>query len=164
MFRIVSGVSEQKHIKIIAENRKARHDYHIDEEFEAGMVLKGTEVKSLRLGQANLKDSYARIKNGEVFVHQMHINPYPFAYYDNHDPLRPRKLLLHKREIKRLYGKVNEKGLTLIPLKMYFKNGKAKISIALARGKRKYDKREAIRRREEQREMERTRKQYTSRY
>ena len=157
-------MSEQKHIKIIAENRKARHDYHIDEEFEAGMVLKGTEVKSLRLGQANLKDSYARIKNGEVFVHQMHINPYPFAYYDNHDPLRPRKLLLHKREIKRLYGKVNEKGLTLIPLKMYFINGKAKISIALARGKRKYDKRDAIRRREEQREMERTRKQYTSRY
>ena len=157
-------VSEHKHIKIIAQNRKARHDYHIDEEFEAGMVLKGTEVKSLRLGRANLKDSYARIKNGEVFVHQMHINPYPFAYYDNHDPLRPRKLLLHKREIKRLYGKVNEKGLTLIPLKMYFKNGKAKISIALARGKRKYDKRDAIRRREEQREMERTRKQYTSRY
>ena len=157
-------VSEHKHIKIIAKNRKARHDYHIDEEFEAGMVLKGTEVKSLRLGRANLKDSYARIKNGEVFVHQMHINPYPFAYYDNHDPLRPRKLLLHKREIKRLYGKVNEKGLTLIPLKMYFKNGKAKISIALARGKRKYDKRDAIRRREEQREMERTRKQYTSRY
>jgi SsrA-binding protein len=160
----VPDVSEHKHIKIIAKNRKARHDYHIDEEFEAGMVLKGTEVKSLRLGRANLKDSYARIKNGEVFVHQMHINPYPFAYYDNHDPLRPRKLLLHKREIKRLYGKVNEKGLTLIPLKMYFKNGKAKISIALARGKRKYDKRDAIRRREEQREMERTRKQYISRY
>ncbi len=161
---MVIGVSEQKHIKIIAENRKARYNYHIDEEFEAGMCLKGTEVKSLRQGRANLKDSYARIKNGEVFVHQMHISPYPFAYYDNHDPLRPRKLLLHKREIKRLYGKVNEKGLTLIPLRMYFKNGKAKISIALARGKRKYDKREAIRRRDEQREMERTRKQYTSRY
>ena len=157
-------MSEKKHIKIIAENRKARHDYHIDEEFEAGMVLKGTEVKSLRLGRAVLKDSYARIKNGEVFIHQMHISPYPFAYYDNHDPLRHRKLLLHKREIKRLSGKVNEKGLTLIPLKMYFKNGKAKISIALARGKRKYDKREAIRHRDEQREMERTRKQYTSRY
>ena len=157
-------MSEKKHIKIIAENRKARHDYHIDEEFEAGMVLKGTEVKSLRQGRAILKDAYARIKNGEVFIHQMHISPYPFAYYDNHDPLRPRKLLLHKREIKRLYGKVNEKGLTLIPLKMYFKNGKAKISIALARGKRKYDKRESIRRREENREMERTRKQYTSRY
>jgi SsrA-binding protein len=157
-------LSEHKHIKIIAENRKARHDYHIDEEFEAGMVLKGTEVKSLRLGRAILKDAYARIKNGEVFIHQMHISPYPFAYYDNHDPLRPRKLLLHKREIKRLYGKVNEKGLTLIPLKMYFKNGKAKISIAMARGKRKYDKRHAIRRRDDQREMERTRKQYTSRY
>ena len=157
-------MSEKKHIKIIAENRKARHDYHIDEEFEAGMVLKGTEVKSLRQGRAILKDSYARIKNGEVFIHQMHISPYPFAYYDNHDPLRPRKLLLHKREIKRLNVKVNEKGLTLIPLKMYFKNGKAKISIALARGKRKYDKRESIRRREENREMERTRKQYTSRY
>ncbi len=157
-------MSEKKHTKIIAENRKARYDYHIDEKFEAGMVLKGTEVKSLRQGRANLKDSYARIKNGEVFVHQMHISPYPFAYYDNHDPLRPRKLLLHKREIKRLNVKVNEKGLTLIPLKMYFKNGKAKISIALARGKRKYDKRESIRRREESREMERTRKQYTSRY
>jgi len=157
-------LSEKKHTKIIAENRKARYDYHIDEKFEAGMVLKGTEVKSLRQGRANLKDSYARIKNGEVFVHQMHISPYPFAYYDNHDPLRPRKLLLHKREIKRLNVKVNEKGLTLIPLKMYFKNGKAKISIALARGKRKYDKRESIRRREESREMERTRKQYTSRY
>ena len=157
-------MSEHKHIKIIAENRKARHDYHIDEEFEAGMVLKGTEVKSLRQGRAILKDAYARIKNGEVFIHQMHISPYPFAYYDNHDPLRPRKLLLHNREIKRLCGKVNEKGLTLIPLKMYFKNGKAKISIALARGKRQYDKRDAIRRREEQREMERTRKEYTSRY
>ena len=157
-------MSDHKHIKIIAENRKARHDYHIDEEFEAGVVLKGTEVKSLRQGRAILKDAYARIKNGEVFIHQMHISPYPFAYYDNHDPLRPRKLLLHKREIKRLYGKVNEKGLTLIPLKMYFKNGKAKISIALARGKRQYDKRDSIRRREEQREMERTRKQYTSRY
>ncbi len=157
-------MSDHKHIKIVAENRKARHDYHIDEEFETGVVLRGTEVKSLRQGRAILKDAYARIKNGEVFIHQMHISPYPFAYYDNHDPLRPRKLLLHKREIKRLYGKVNEKGLTLIPLKMYFKNGKAKISIALARGKRQYDKRDSIRRREEQREMERTRKQYTSRY
>ena len=155
---------EKEYIKIVAQNRRARRDYFIVDEYEAGLVLKGTEVKSLRQGLADLKDSYARIKNGEVFVHQMHINPYPFAYYDNHDPLRPRKLLLHKREIKRLYGKVNEKGLTLIPLKMYFKNGKAKISIALARGKRKYDKREAIRRRDEQREMERTRKQYISRY
>jgi SsrA-binding protein len=150
--------------KIIAENRKARHDYHIDDVFEAGMVLQGTEVKSLRQGRVNLKDSYARIKNGEVFVYQMHISPYPFAYYNNHDPLRPRKLLLHKREIKRLYGKVNEQGFTLIPLQLYFKGGKVKLALALARGKKKYDKREAIRRRDEQREMERVRKKYTTRY
>ena len=152
------------HIKIIAENRKARHDYHIESEVEAGLVLKGTEVKSLRQGRVNLKDAYARIKYGEVFVYQMHIGPYPHASYDNHEPLRPRKLLLHKREIKRLYGKVNEKGSTLVPLKIYFKNGKAKLSLALAKGKRKYDKRDAIRRRDEQRELERTRKQYTSKY
>lgn len=154
----------KEHKKTVAENRKARHDYHIEDVFEAGMVLKGTEVKSMRLGRVNLKDSYARIKNGEVFVYQMHIDPYPFAYYGNHEPRRPRKLLLHKREIKRLYGKVNEKGATLVPLKVYFKAGKAKMALALARGKRKYDKREAIRRRDEQREMDRTRKQYTGRY
>ena len=147
------------HIKIIAENRKARYDYFIDEQLEAGLVLKGTEVKSLRIGKANLKDAYARVKNDEVFVYQMHIGPYPFAYHDNHDPLRPRKLLLHKREIKRLYGKVNEKGFTLIPLKLYFKEGKAKMMLALARGKRKYDKRETIRRRDEKRDMERARKE-----
>jgi SsrA-binding protein len=123
-------------------------------------VLKGTEVKSLRLGGANLKDSYARIKNGEVFVYQLHIAPYPFAYYDNHDPLRPRKLLLNKHEIKRLYGKVNEKGLSLVPLRLYFKSGKAKILLALAKGKRKYDKREAIRRRDDQRDLDRERKNY----
>ena len=150
--------------KIITENRKARHNYHIEDVFEAGLVLKGTEVKSLRQGRVNLKDAYARIKNGEVFVYQMHISPYPFAYYNNHDPLRPRKLLLHKREIKRLYGKVNEQGAALIPLKLYFKNGKVKIAIALAKGKRKYDKRETIRRRDEQRELDRARKKYTSRF
>jgi SsrA-binding protein len=145
----------EKHIKIIAQNRKARYDYFIEDELEAGLVLKGTEVKSLRLGKANLKDAYARVKDGEVYVYQMHIGPYPFAYYDNHDPLRPRKLLLHKREIKRLYGKVNEKGFTLVPLKIYFKDGKVKITLALVRGKRKYDKREAIRRRDEKRELDR---------
>jgi SsrA-binding protein len=145
-------------IKIISVNRKARHDYFIEDEFEAGMVLQGTEVKSLRLGQANLKDSYARINNGEVFVHQMHISPYPFAYYDNHDPLRPRKLLLHAREIKRLYGKVNEKGLSLIPLKIYFQKGKAKMTLALARGKRKYDKRDTLRQRDQKKELDRARK------
>ncbi len=149
----------EKHIKIIAQNRKARYDYFIEDELEAGLVLKGTEVKSLRLGKANLKDAYARVKDGEVYVYQMHIGPYPFAYYDNHDPLRPRKLLLHKREIKRLYGKVNEKGFTLVPLKIYFKDGKVKIALALVRGKRKYDKREAIRRRDEKREMDRARKE-----
>ena len=153
-------VLEKRSIKIIAENRKARHDYFVVDEFEAGLVLKGTEVKSLRQGRANLKDSYAKIENGEVFVYQLHIAPYPFAYYDNHDPLRPRKLLLHKHEIKRLYGKVNEKGHTLIPLRLYFKSGKVKILVALAKGKRKYDKRESIRRRDEQRDLERERKNY----
>ncbi len=151
---------DKEHVKIIAENRKARRDYFIVDQYEAGLVLKGTEVKSLRLGGANLKDSYARIKNGEVFVYQLHIAPYPFAYYDNHDPLRPRKLLLNKHEIKRLYGKVNEKGLSLVPLRLYFKSGKAKILLALAKGKRKYDKREAIRRRDDQRDLDRERKAY----
>jgi SsrA-binding protein len=148
------------HIKIIAVNRKARHEYFIEDEYEAGLVLKGTEVKSLRLGKVNLKDSYARIKDGEVWVYQMHIGPYPFAYYNNHEELRPRKLLLHKREIKRLYGKVNEKGHSLIPLKIYFKNGRAKLSLALAKGKRQYDKREAIKRRDEQRDLDREMKRY----
>ena len=150
----------ENHIKIVTENRKARHNYFIENKFEAGMVLKGTEVKSLRLGNANLKDSYARIVNGEVFVHQMHIGAYPFAYYGNHDPLRRRKLLLHKNEIKRLYSKVNEKGSSLIPLRVYFKGGKVKITIAIAKGKRKYDKRETIRKRDEKREIDRARRNY----
>ncbi len=145
-----------EHKKILTENRKARHDYFIDDEYEAGMVLLGTEVKSLRLGRVNLKDSYAKIKNGEVFVHQMHIGQYPFAHYDNHDPLRPRKLLLHNHEIRKLIGKVQEKGYSLIPMRVYFKNGKVKMSLALARGKRKYDKRESIRNRDEKRDMDRS--------
>ena len=148
------------HIKIITENRKARHNYFIEETYEAGMVLLGTEVKSLRLGRVNLKDSYARIYQGEVFVHQIHIGAYPFAHYGNHDPLRKRKLLLHRYEINKLYGKVNEKGFSLIPLKIYFQNGKAKLTLALARGKRKYDKRDTIRRRDEQRDLERSKKEY----
>ena len=147
-------------VKIIAVNRKARHDFFIEDEYEAGMVLKGTEVKSLRLGKVNLKDSYARIINGEVFVYQMHIGPYPFAYYENHDPLRTRKLLLHKQEIKRLYAKVNEKGHTLVPLKIYFRGAKVKLSLALAKGKRLYDKREAIKRRDEKRDLDRARKEF----
>lgn len=147
-------------IKIVSENRKARHDYFIDDTFEAGLVLKGTEVKALRIGSCNLRDAYARIKNGEVYLHQVHIGEYPFAYYGNHEPRRPRKLLLHKREIKKLYGKINEKGLSLIPLKIYFKSGKAKVLLALARGKRKYDKRNSIRRREEKRDLDRQRRHY----
>lgn len=149
---------DKQPIRPIAENRKARHEYLIEDTYEAGLVLAGTEVKSLRMGKANLKDAYARIKNGEVFIYQMHIGPYPFAYYDNHDPLRPRKLLLHKSEIKKLYGKVNEKGYTLVPLKLYFKAGKAKLSLALARGKQQHDKRETIRRRDQARELDRERK------
>ncbi len=145
-------------IKIVAENRKARHDYIILEQIEAGLVLTGTEVQSLRLGKVNLKDSYARIKNGEAWLHQVHISPYPFAHHDNHDPLRVRKLLLHRREIDKLYGKVNEQGHTLVPLRIYFKGGRAKVTLALVKGKREYDKRRTIRERDEKREMERARK------
>lgn len=148
------------HIKIIADNRKARHEYFIEDRFEAGMVLLGTEVKSLRQGRANLKDSYARIKKGELWVHQLHISPYPFAYYNNHDPLRVRKLLLHNYEIKKLYGKLNERGYALVPLRLYFREGKVKMELALAKGKRQYDKRESIKRRDEQRNLQRVRKEY----
>ena len=148
------------HIKIIAENRKARHEYFIEDQFEAGLVLKGTEVKSLRQGRANLKDSYARIKNGEVWVYQMHISPYPFAYYDNHDPVRVRKLLLHNYEIKKLFGKLNERGYALIPLRLYFREGKVKVLLGLAKGKRQYDKRETMRQRDQKRDMDRIKKEY----
>lgn len=142
-------------IKIICENRKARHDYVIEDVLEAGLALKGSEVKSLRAGRANLKDSYADIRDHEVYLVGTHISPYDPASHLNHDPERERKLLLHKKEIGRLVGKVNERGLTLIPLKMYFKRGKAKVELALAKGKRSYDKRETIKRKEAQREMER---------
>jgi SsrA-binding protein len=148
------------HLKIIAENRKARHDYFIEDEYEAGMVLKGTEVKSLRQGRANLKDSYAKIRSGEVWVHQMHISPYPFAYYDNHDPVRIRKLLLHDYEIKKLSVKLNERGYSLIPLRLYFREGKVKMLLGLAKGKRQYDKRVSLRQRDQKRDMDRIRKDY----
>ncbi|MFP4159731.1 MAG: SsrA-binding protein SmpB [Desulfobacterales bacterium] len=147
-----------EHIKIVTENRKARHEFFIMDEFEAGLELKGTEVKSLRQGRANLKDSYGKFRNGELWLYQMHIAPYPFAYYDNHEPERPRKLLMHKSELKRLYGKIKEKGFALVPLRVYFREGKAKVAIALARGKRKYDKRAAIKEREVKREMDRAKK------
>ncbi len=148
-------------IKIIAENRKARHDYFIEDTFEAGIVLKGTEVKSLRDGRANLKDAYARIINGEIWVINMHISPYSFAYYNNHDPRRQRKLLLHGREIKKLFGKVNEMGYALVPLRLYFKRGKAKVLLGLVKGKKKHDKRDAIRQRDQDRELARERRRYT---
>ena len=146
-------------IKIVAENRKARHDYTIVDQYEAGIMLTGTEVQSMRMGKVNLKDAYAKVKDGEVWLYQVHISPYPFAYYNNHEPLRVRKLLLHKREIMRLYAKVNEQGHTLVPLRIYFKKGKAKVVIALVKGKREFDKRHSIREREQKREVDRARKQ-----
>lgn len=141
--------------KIITTNRKARHEYEILESLEAGIVLAGTEVKSLREGRANLKDSYASVRNGEVFLFNAHISPYTHGNINNHDPLRTRKLLLNKKEIKRLIGKVQEKGLTLIPLRLYFKNGKVKVELALARGKKIYDKRRDIAKRDSERELKR---------
>ena len=151
---------ENDHIKVIANNRKARHDFHIHDEFEAGIALVGTEVKSIRGGRVSFKDAYADIKNGEVFLKQLHISPYPHTYFGNHEPLRSRKLLLHKYEIRRLTGKIKEKGFTLVPLQIYFKNGKIKVKIALAKGKKFYDKREDIKKRDMKRDMERERKKY----
>lgn len=149
---------ESDHIKVIATNKKARHDYHITDEIEAGIVLAGTEVKSIRQGKVNLKDAYAEIKNYEVFLRQMHITPYDAAYYDNHEPLRSRKLLLHQREIHRLTIKVKERGYTLVALKLYFKNGKVKVKIGLAKGKKLYDKRETLKKKDMTREMDREKK------
>src|SRR5512145_3081204 len=131
-------------IKVVCQNKKASHDYFIDEALEAGIVLLGPEVKSLRDGRANLVDGYAKIKNGEVFLYNMHITPYPYAHYLNLDPKRTRKLLFNKREIRRLIGKTKEKGYALIPLKVYFKESMAKIEIGLAKGKKLYDKRHAL--------------------
>jgi len=139
-------------IQPIAENRKAFHDYHILESFEAGIALLGTEVKGIREGQANLRDSYARVDKGEVWLFNVHINPYSHRGYVDHDPRRRRRLLLHKYEIRKLIGKTVEKGLTLVPTRLYFKNGKVKVSIALARGKQDHDKRETLRNREIDRE------------
>lgn len=142
-------------IKIIAENRKARHDYHIHETYEAGIVLTGTEVKSLRAGRANLKDSYAHVENGELMISQMHISPYDQGNIFNHEPMRKRKLLMHKREILKLFGQTREKGYSLVPLKLYFTRGKAKVQLALASGKKNYDKRQDIAARDAKRDMER---------
>ena len=142
-------------IKIACENRKARHDYFIHEAYEAGLELFGTEVKSLRAGKANLKDSYAEIKNGELFLQNMHISPYEQGNIFNHEPLRPKRLLMHKGEILKLFGKTREKGVTLIPLKVYFKRGRAKVELALASGKHTYDKRQDLAAKAAKREVER---------
>ena len=142
-------------IKIVCENRKARHDYFIHETYETGIELKGTEVKSLRVGKANLRDSYAEVKDGEIFVENMHISPYEQGNIFNHDPLRRRRLLMHKREILKLFSKTREKGFTLVPLKIYFKNGRAKLELALASGKHTYDKRAALAEKSAKRDIER---------
>ncbi len=142
-------------IKPVCENRKARHDFFIHETFEAGLELQGTEVKSLRAGKANLKDSYCTIKNNEIFVEHMHVSPYEQGNIFNHDPLRKRKLLMHKAEIVKLFAKTREKGYTLVPLKIYFKRGKAKLELALASGKHNYDKRRALADKAVKRDVER---------
>ena len=141
--------------RTVATNRKARHEYDILETFEAGIVLKGPEVKSLRDGRASFQDAYARLERGEVWLEGVHVSPYEQANRFNADPVRPRKLLLHREEIRRLVGKVEEKGLTLIPLQIYFSRGHAKVTLALARGRKLHDKREALRRREQEREARR---------
>jgi SsrA-binding protein len=142
--------------KVVASNRKAYHDYFIEEKIEAGLILRGTEVKSLRDGRVNLQDSYASVDDGEVYLHHCHISPYSHGNIMNHDPLRVRKLLLHRKEINKLIGKTQQKGLTLIPLRIYFsKRGRAKIELALAKGKKQYDRRESIKAREAGREVER---------
>jgi SsrA-binding protein len=141
--------------KTLATNRKAYHDYQIEETYEAGVALTGTEIKSVRAGSVNLRDSYAQVKNGELWLLNVHIAPYEPASRQNVDPYRDRKLLMHRKEILRLFGRVQEKGLTLVPLKMYLKKNRAKLEIGLARGKRQYDKREAISKRDAAREMDR---------
>ncbi|MFA4915370.1 MAG: SsrA-binding protein SmpB [Syntrophales bacterium] len=147
-------VKDTKSEKIICQNKTARRNYSIDDTYEAGIVLLGTEVKSIREGKANLKDSYALVKNDEVYLHDMHIGPYSHGNRSNHDPLRVRKLLLHNREIKKLYGKSRERGLALIPLKLYFKNGKVKVQIGIGRGKKLYDKREDLKIKQHRRDLE----------
>jgi len=140
---------------VIAVNRKAYHDYHIQESFEAGIVLKGSEIKSIRAGKVNLSDAYARPENGELWLYNSHIASYDAASYNTHEPIRPRKLLLHRKEIDILASKVMQKSLTLVPLKLYIKHGVAKVELGVAKGKKVYDKRETIARRDAEREIER---------
>lgn len=147
---------------VVADNRKARHDYDIEETYEAGIVLTGSEIKSVRAGRVNLRGSYAKVFNNEVYLYDAHISPYEQSgTFFNHEPMRPRKLLLHRREISRLDGLVRQKGLTLVPLKLYFKGRRAKLELGVARGKKSYDKREDIAKREAQRDIERAMKART---
>lgn len=148
-------MAEKKTDNAVTTNRKAYHDYFIEESIEAGIALQGTEVKSLRMGLANLTDSYAIFKNNELFLLNVNISPYPYGNIMNHDPLRTRKLLVHREEIRKLLGKLTQKGYTLIPLKIYFVRGKAKVLLGLGKGKKAYDKRETIKEKESRRELER---------
>jgi SsrA-binding protein len=147
-------VSKKEPRKLIANNKKAYHDYFIDETYEAGIALHGTEVKSMRLGKCSIKESFIRIENGEVYVYGMHVSPYEKGNIFNKDPLRIKKLLLHRAEINKLQGKIKEKGYTLVPLEVYFNEGKVKVEIGLARGKKLYDKRESIAKKDQMREAE----------
>jgi len=146
----------QKGVKIVVQNRKARHDYFVLETWEAGLELKGTEVKSIRLGQCNLKDSYAAVKDGEMFVYGMHISPYEKGSYFNTDPMRPKRLLMHKQEIRKANQNVMQKGLALIPLNVYLKDGRMKLELALCKGKKLYDKRDDLAKRDAKRDIERS--------
>jgi SsrA-binding protein len=148
----VDKTEREKAQTSIAENRKAFHDFHLLETFEAGIVLLGTEVKSIREGRVNLRDSFARVEDGEVFLYNVNISPYSHRGYADHEPLRRRKLLLHRDEIRKLIGKTVEKGMTLVPVRLYYKNGRVKVAVSLAKGKKDYDKRETIKRREADRE------------
>ena len=141
-------------MKLVANNKKAYHDYFIEETYEAGMVLHGTEVKSLRLGKCSIKEAFIRIENGEIFIYGMHVSPYEKGNIFNKDPLRTRKLLLHKQQIRKLAGSSSEKGYTVVPLKVYFSNGRAKIEVGLAKGKKLYDKRQDIAKKDQKREAE----------
>ena len=146
----------QKGVKVVVQNRKARHDYFVLETWECGLELKGTEVKSIRLGQCNLKDSYASVKNGEMFVYGMHISPYEKGSYFNTDPMRPKRLLMHKQEIRKANQNVMQKGLALIPLSVYLKDGRMKLELALCKGKKLYDKRDDLAKRDAKRDIERS--------
>ena len=151
--------TEKRGVKIAAQNRKAFHDYFVEDRYEAGIQLAGTEVKSIRAGTLNLKDSYCTVKDGELWVHSLHISPYEKGNIFNKDPVRPRRLLMHKREIRKLQTVVKQDGLALIPLSVYFKNARVKLEIGLCKGKKNYDKRDAAAQRDAKREIERTMKE-----